>query len=363
MSTAYLSRLPREFMRVVAGFSRTSGNYHLKRATIQPPAALSSRIWPWVDTWLERYRVSITTQSSFANNGLDDCDIAGKQFLELLKWLRVVFLQDAAVLQHLFPLFPLWQHPLFCRPEWRLFADDVLRAHNIAEEPMDMRIRKVLPHLKETMRSTREVILARVDFRSEGFRKELREGLDAVHDNLNALRASLPEETITIPRRLVPRSVLKAYLAGESVTPHSPVPRAAPAVLSPAPERAANPPLSERPRTSLIPLTAGGWPVQPYDVNISKVSDAWREWHVGLGEGEAKRDSIVALEPKFGSSWRYEQRMRQWHSRRKKLIALIEQRVAQGHKLEDVIQLLEATGKSLDRLRKDIERGVDLFKV
>jgi len=28
MSTAYLSRLPREFMRVIAGFSRPPGNYH-----------------------------------------------------------------------------------------------------------------------------------------------------------------------------------------------------------------------------------------------------------------------------------------------------------------------------------------------
>jgi len=55
--------------------------------------------------------------------------------------------------------------------------------------------------------------------------------------------------------------------------------------------------------------------------------------------------------------------MRQWYSRRKKLIALIDQKVAQEHKLEDIIQQLEATGKSLDRLRKDIERGVNLFNV
>ena len=71
----------------------------------------------------------------------------------------------------------------------------------------------------------------------------------------------------------------------------------------------------------------------------------------------------MTLETKFKSSWWYEQRMRQWHSRRKRLIALIDQRVAQGQKLEDVLQQLEAMGKSLDRLRKDIESGVDLFNV
>ena len=55
--------------------------------------------------------------------------------------------------------------------------------------------------------------------------------------------------------------------------------------------------------------------------------------------------------------------MRQWHSRRKKLIALIAQKVAQGHELEDVIQQLKATGKLLDHLCKDVEKGVDLFNI
>ena len=75
----------------------------------------------------------------------DSCDLAGKTFLELLDWLRDILLQDAAVLQHRFPLFPLWRHPIFSHPAWRSFADDVLVAHNTAEEPMNMRIRNVLP--------------------------------------------------------------------------------------------------------------------------------------------------------------------------------------------------------------------------
>jgi hypothetical protein len=49
-------------------------------------------------------------------------------------------LQDAAVLQQQFSLFPLWQHPIFCDLGWRQFADEVLVAHNTAEEPMNMRI-------------------------------------------------------------------------------------------------------------------------------------------------------------------------------------------------------------------------------
>ena len=43
------------------------------------------------------------------------------------------------------------------------------------------------------------------------------------------------------------------------------------------------------------------------------------------------------------------------------MIRMIEQRIEQGHALQDVIVQLEETGKSLDRIRKDVEKGVDLF--
>jgi hypothetical protein len=46
ISTTYLSRLPHEFIHIAASFSRTIGNYHLKRATVQLPAVLTSQIWP-----------------------------------------------------------------------------------------------------------------------------------------------------------------------------------------------------------------------------------------------------------------------------------------------------------------------------
>ena len=52
MSTAYLSRLPRECMRVLAGFLRCPGNYYLWRTAVKPPTALKRKAWPWViDSW------------------------------------------------------------------------------------------------------------------------------------------------------------------------------------------------------------------------------------------------------------------------------------------------------------------------
>jgi hypothetical protein len=111
---------------------------------------------------------------SFAEGGLDDC-VAGKEFLDLLDWLRDILLQDAPVLQRQFPLFPLWRHPIFCHPDWRCFADNVLVAHNTADEPINMRIRKVLPDLEETVCSTREAVLFQVDLQSAQINQTLQE--------------------------------------------------------------------------------------------------------------------------------------------------------------------------------------------
>src|SRR5436305_3020123 len=195
-----------------------------------------------------------------------------------------------------------------------------------------------------------------------------------MNDSLNVLRASIPEQLITVPRRLVSPDALTAYLSRQHLTAalpsgpaHSSSAPAAMAAATVVASSSSSTPAaiavatvaasssSSSTGASLIPLTAGGWPVQPYDPNVATVSDAWREWHVGLGAGAAKRDSIVVLEAKFGSAWRYEQRMKQWYSLRRKVIRKIEQRVEQGHTLQDIFAQLNATGKLLDRIRKDGE--------
>jgi hypothetical protein len=48
---AYLTHLPRQFMRVVAGFSTAPGDYFLARAASEPPYALQRQIWPWLEEW------------------------------------------------------------------------------------------------------------------------------------------------------------------------------------------------------------------------------------------------------------------------------------------------------------------------
>ena len=120
-ATSYLARLPRHYMRAVAGFGSAKGTYFLRRSQESPPPALATKLWPWVDAAVADY----------AAGDVSDPDLAGKEFLSLLQRLRYVFLQDAALLQPQFPRLRLWTHALFQDPAWPPFAERVRAAEAV----------------------------------------------------------------------------------------------------------------------------------------------------------------------------------------------------------------------------------------
>ncbi|GLB45911.1 hypothetical protein LshimejAT787_3700140 [Lyophyllum shimeji] len=73
--------------------------YCLPRDYLEPPAELLSAIFPWIEnaeaTRVEREEASVKNR-----------DIALRQFLLLLTWLRTVLLQDAAILSSTIPMPP-----------------------------------------------------------------------------------------------------------------------------------------------------------------------------------------------------------------------------------------------------------------
>jgi hypothetical protein len=63
------------------------------QACQDPPEALRREVFPWLDDWLERYRLASSSGATFAEGGLDnDPDLSGEVFLRLLSVLRDVFL-------------------------------------------------------------------------------------------------------------------------------------------------------------------------------------------------------------------------------------------------------------------------------
>jgi hypothetical protein len=98
MTNAYLGSFPMKFLRRMAGFSVNGGSYFVARAHVQPPLALLKKVFPWLLKWEVRFRARLS-KKDWSQGGLDESDLAGQSFLNLLAQLRVVLLQDLAVLQ------------------------------------------------------------------------------------------------------------------------------------------------------------------------------------------------------------------------------------------------------------------------
>ena len=99
-------------MRAIAGFPQTPGNYYLKIGHAVPPKSLVLKTWPRVDEALAMY----------GRGDIEKVDLCGIELLRLLKKLRVVFLQDAAVLMKDYPDLEIWFHRVFKEPDWPAFA-------------------------------------------------------------------------------------------------------------------------------------------------------------------------------------------------------------------------------------------------
>jgi len=87
-----------ELLRHLSGFPLAPGSYHLPRAAHDPPFVLQKCVWPWLESWEERFH-SRNRRKNFQEGGLDQDDLAGQGFIKLLRHLRTVLLQDLAVLQ------------------------------------------------------------------------------------------------------------------------------------------------------------------------------------------------------------------------------------------------------------------------
>jgi len=140
MATSDLARLPRSFMKLMAGFSHErAGLYHLKRAIAEPPQSLQRHIWPWLDEAAQMYALG------YASGQGSDLDQSGDQFVKLLLELRVVLLQDSALLMPRFPKLPLWKHPVFSHDDWSRFAEQVREAEAREEEPEHVLLARTQP--------------------------------------------------------------------------------------------------------------------------------------------------------------------------------------------------------------------------
>ena len=88
MTGCYLTTLPRQFMRRVAGFDPDyPGGYFLPRATVSPPLSLQRQMFPPLEGWQAAHLGQPDATEEVEG------DMTAAAVLELLEKFRTVFLQ------------------------------------------------------------------------------------------------------------------------------------------------------------------------------------------------------------------------------------------------------------------------------
>ncbi|KAE8218348.1 hypothetical protein CF326_g9188 [Tilletia indica] len=147
MESCYLSAVPREVLRVHAGFTREGGSYFLSR-DVDVRDELLKKVFPWADEWDAAISTGKTTDGTRV-----EVNIAARGFISLLLRLRKVVIQDAVVLRKVFPKWFVWSHSLFSDPLFLQYERDLLASLD-DPQPSDDRIAQVLPLLAEHLASS-----------------------------------------------------------------------------------------------------------------------------------------------------------------------------------------------------------------
>jgi hypothetical protein len=315
---AYLTHLPRQFMRIVAGFSASPGDYFLTRAAYEPPLALQKQLWPWIEEWEARFEAR-ARRLRWAEGGLDEDDLAADGFLKLLRRLRTVLLQDLAVLQPRYPSLPFFKHAPFYGPAWDAFAAAVQSSAAEAVDPPSLLIQRALPELSGVLESTRSAVLQN----SRQLANQLQVQMQGIQGSLDALLQGKVPITFT------------GYFGARPAEEAVPLP----------------PPL---PQNTGIEAQARDLPIVTALARVFTVQDVWKEWKEGLSGQPAVR----ALEEKWGSRWRPGNGVRVQFCRRKVIWDEVLARIAAGAAEEAAVAELERirASRSLNRLVDDLKQ-------
>jgi Transcriptional activator of glycolytic enzymes/Centromere DNA-binding protein complex CBF3 subunit, domain 2 len=79
-------------------------------------------------------------------------DIATSCFMNLLRWFRVIILQDAVYLRKKYPALKIWLEPAFNNPLFETFAEQLSHEAAYGETPQHVRVSRAMPDLANQLR-------------------------------------------------------------------------------------------------------------------------------------------------------------------------------------------------------------------
>jgi hypothetical protein len=322
MSTTYLTELPREFIRIVAGHS-AQGLYFIDRAQIQPSEKLKSHIFPNVRRDLANY-----------DNDIYPPNCSGQGFLLLMEQMKTVFLQDSVLLRALYPDHPNFEAALFKSPEYTAFAEKVLAACKDPEVSRNKRMHAVMPTIADEIQGMRQELnsdFGRVEQSQEHSFRAVTRHLTGIGGMLRGATIQIPSYTASINFSL---PAYGSYLQPSHTsvlptgdTPITPSLSFKTSPLSPhtsPPSNQASPALAEH---AAVALYGEQYDCVQYemDSNAITVLNVWYKWH----EDSASKPSVVELNHKFEHRWRRTVKTKTAYSMRKKLIEEIDKQASE----------------------------------
>jgi len=344
----YGNGLSRPAMRAMAGFPADEKMYHLPRGTVTPPEVLQKQIFPELEEWERRHIDGDDCEPNFALRG----------FLRMLRFLRDVILQDAAVLMDDYPHI-VFDHPIFSSAEFLTFKGIMKEVIATTVHPVSHDIQRVMPELCRQIATGNECLM-------ENLINAIRSASNAISNKVDKNQLEL-QVSVNSLRRALTTSLSNAVTTFEQLnvrelndtTVNGTVHTSLDTTMYDATINDNVPAAINTTMPSLQEVPNAAVPPHFHDVisaSVTTVPDVLTEWVHGING----KSSVASVEAQWGTQWRVGSQIQKMFSRRRIIVSLIE-RYAQnkGLTIEAAAWLIEEK-----RLKKNISlmRLADTWK-
>ena len=330
LSNVYLSQINQRVIRGLAGFSPDGRFYHLARSQVVPDEELATMVFPEIEDW----------ESKIADGKLE-VDYSRNNFLKLMKYLRVVFLQDSVFLREKFPNHVCWRAPIFATAAYMDFESQVKIAaiESSAAEPDDS-IRRVAPVIASalttavgTMHTAMNLMEARIN---SNITANIAEPMSQTMAGLSRQCRSL-QQFATSMRSIVEHAHNEFFVSDAPMD-------VANVETSTVANSSVDPPIQTVPSYKMNPL-------------VTTLPDLWQEWTGGYLGGPAVKD----LYSEYKVRWCPDEASRRFFKRRQAIIEYIIQKAQHmGREVPQIVGCLEsyrlANAKSIDFISKNLKK-------
>ena len=301
--------------------SHKIGNYYLDRECLIPPEELQRMIFPRLE------------ETEAMNNARPerDQDIAVRCFMNLLRWLRIVLLQDAVFLRRKYPALKIWLEPVFNNAMFENFARELLHETEHGETPQYVRVSRAMPDLAHQLReqhenqmntmsthhqsvlteNKQEHVTANNNNRQEHILtrniilQNLQPFISILNDLSNTDLNFHTQSTSDTHVQLADSSYIRNITTGASLIDPNLI----------AINSFSQPLVNEEP-AALISIPESRSSIEQYRLatHVKTVLDLWREYKTGIPPAGP---SIQQLDERFGAKWRTRDDCRKAYSRRR----------------------------------------------